>query len=53
VVVDREWDTVNEPNASAQAGGAGLLDAWIAARYEPVYASGPLAVLAPRPEGRP
>jgi hypothetical protein len=48
VVIDRAWDRIREPNASARPSGVTLLDDWIAARYEPVFRAGPLSVLAPR-----
>jgi len=48
IVVDKTWDDVLEPNASALSSGVVLLDEFIRRDYSPVFRSGVIAVLARR-----
>lgn len=50
VVIDTAWDGWSEPNASRSSSGVTLLDAFLHARYVPIYASGTLTVGVPRGE---
>jgi len=45
IVLDRSWDAVREPNASALSSGQTALDAFIAANYHPVAEYGPYLIL--------
>ena len=44
VVRDSTWDDVAEPNESARSSGVTLLDLYLADRYRPVGAFGPISV---------
>ena len=48
IVVDRTWDDIVEPNASASSSGAVLLDEFIRRDYSTVFRSGSIAVLKRR-----
>ena len=47
VVLDRVWDDLIEPNASARSSGVTVFDDFVRSHFAPVFASGTLTVLAP------
>jgi hypothetical protein len=49
LVLERQWDGVKEPNASALSSGVTFLDEAIHHDYAPVQSFGPISVLEARP----
>jgi hypothetical protein len=49
VVLETQWDSATEPNASAVSSGVTLLDDAIRHDYAPVQSFGPISVLEVRP----
>jgi hypothetical protein len=48
VVLESDWDNVNEPNVSALSSGVTVLDDYIRLHYETVRQYGTISVLARR-----
>jgi hypothetical protein len=52
IVLDRKWDTEQEPNASAVPSGVRDLDRWLAAHWVETFRAGDVSILEPLASAR-